>query len=100
MGRDAQQRTRTDGSTAETRRLWRNVPVFAALRKAAFDCLSTHAELLDLPRGRVLFRAGDAPSGSYCVLSGAVRLTMPGRSSEQGTGVGLMRAGDVFDVQQ
>ncbi len=52
-----------------------NVPLFKELEDAEIKRLAAHAQRLQLDRGQVLFRIGDAPVGLYPVVYGQVKLS-------------------------
>jgi len=56
------------------------------------------ADELALPRGHVLFKAGDPASHGYAVVSGCVKLVLPRRNSESDKVVALLRPGQTFET--
>jgi CRP-like cAMP-binding protein len=60
--------------------------------------LTLGAEELALPRGHVLFKAGDPPSSAYVVVSGCVKLVLPRRGSEPDKVVALLRPSQTFEA--
>jgi CRP-like cAMP-binding protein len=51
-------------------------PLFSDLDQSELDQIVRSARVVELPKGRALFRAGDRPQMLYCVLSGLVSLSV------------------------
>lgn len=51
-------------------------PLFSDLDPKELDEIVRAARVVDQPKGRALFRAGDRPQMLYCVLSGLISLTV------------------------
>jgi CRP-like cAMP-binding protein len=60
--------------------------------------LALAADQLELPRGHVLFIAGDRAPDVYVVLSGSVKLALPRRASEADTVVALLHPGEMCEA--
>lgn len=59
----------------------RQAPLFSSLDEESFIALSKEVNTIDLPKGAVLFRAGDRGDQLYLIASGKVKL---GRTSPDG----------------
>jgi CRP-like cAMP-binding protein len=70
----------------ETLRKWAR----RSITSISVDEMLRAGRLCTLPRGKVIFRAGDAADGFYLVLDGEVQLTLRGRLASR------LRPGEVF----
>ncbi len=57
------------------------IPTLRELEPDALRLIAFAAEILIIPRGQTLFRAGDASDGGLVVLGGSIALTTPGSPS-------------------
>jgi CRP-like cAMP-binding protein len=62
----------------DIRTLLSALPLFSALGPEELDRLASHSSVLDAPRGRLLFEAGESCTGFHAVLYGRVKLAIRG----------------------
>jgi CRP/FNR family transcriptional regulator, dissimilatory nitrate respiration regulator len=65
------------------RALLASVPLFAGLSPKHIERLAKSARQIHAPKGTVLFRPGEAPTGVYTVLTGLVKIAVPTAASQE-----------------
>ena len=75
-----------------TKALVRQSTLFQGFTEAELDVLVMHSQLKKLPRGKILYRKGEASDGTFCLMiAGSVDIV-----AKDGHVVGQSSAGDVI----
>ncbi len=80
----------------ETVAMLGQMPLFSGLDAALMETLSQEARLIVLHKGRILFRAGDAPRHFYLLGAGCIQLCEPEADGRDPKVIGIVRPGEGF----
>jgi CRP-like cAMP-binding protein len=84
-----------DGAPGPVHDVLARLPLFSQLGPAQLDLVSAGTRRRRLARGEVLFRAGDACTAFFCVVSGQVKLTLTAADGGEKV-LEIISAGETF----